>query len=89
MICVGGAGSSACYADSGGPLVCEERGRWVLYGATSFGVSKICAGDKYSVYVRISNYIDWIEKIIGKDRIMFLSYFAEYISYTYRAVAKL
>ena len=66
MICVGGAGSSACYADSGGPLVCEQRGRWVLYGSTSFGVSEVCAGDKYSVYVRVSNYIKWMEHIIGK-----------------------
>ncbi|KAK3743851.1 hypothetical protein QZH41_011846, partial [Actinostola sp. cb2023] len=32
MICAGGRGKSGCHGDSGGPLACYERGRWVLRG---------------------------------------------------------
>ena len=66
MICLGGAGSSACMGDSGGPLVCEENGRWFLRGAASFVKNKQCPKNNYSVYARVSSYIDWISDKIGK-----------------------
>ena len=66
MVCVGGEGSSVCMGDSGGPLSCMEGGRWVLRGAASWVTSKTCPGSTYSVYARVSSYINWInEKIKG------------------------
>ena len=65
MVCVGGAGSSVCTGDSGGPLVCEVEGRWVLHGAASWVTDAACPVDKYSVFARVSSYIDWIKEKIG------------------------
>jgi len=62
MVCVGGKGSSVCNGDSGGPLSCMEGGRWVLRGAASWVTSKTCPGDTFSVYARVSSYINWIEE---------------------------
>ncbi|XP_031574388.1 chymotrypsinogen A-like [Actinia tenebrosa] len=62
MVCAGGTGTSVCNGDSGGPLSCEENGRWVLRGAASWVTDRSCPGDTYSVYARVSSYIDWINK---------------------------
>ncbi|KAJ7378272.1 Chymotrypsinogen B [Desmophyllum pertusum] len=66
MVCVGGQGSSVCNGDSGGPLSCNEGGRWVLRGAASWVTSKTCPGRTYSVYARVSSYIDWITARVGQ-----------------------
>ncbi|CAG5118540.1 unnamed protein product [Candidula unifasciata] len=50
-----GSRPSACNGDSGGPLVCNGY----LAGITSWGVSN-CSGNYPSVYVRVSEYLDWI-----------------------------
>ena len=60
MVCVGGVGSSVCSGDSGGPLSCLEGGRWVVRGAASWVTSRTCPGDTYSVYARVSSYVNWI-----------------------------
>ena len=65
MVCAGGAGSSACNGDSGGPLVCQEEGRWVLRGAASWVTAKTCPGHTYSVYARISSFVNWINQQAG------------------------
>ena len=64
MVCVGGKGSSVCNGDSGGPLSCMEGGRWVLRGAASWVTRKTCPGHTYSVYARVSSYINWINQQI-------------------------
>ena len=61
MICVGGKGSSVCNGDSGGPLSCLEGGRWVVRGAASWVTSRTCPGHTYSVYSRVSSYVNWID----------------------------
>ena len=66
MVCVGGKGSSVCNGDSGGPLSCMEGGRWVLRGAASWVTSKTCPGHTFSVYARVSSYINWITNHIGQ-----------------------
>ena len=53
----------ACFGDSGGPLLIQEGGQWVLAGATSWG-SETCGADGLpypGVWARVSNYLDWIE----------------------------
>ena len=65
MIC-GGDGSKrgACHGDSGGPFVCEVKGKWALHGAPSFTDSK-CNPTAYSVFTRITQYLDWIKENTG------------------------
>ncbi|XP_074626323.1 chymotrypsinogen B-like isoform X2 [Acropora palmata] len=60
MVCAGGQGKGGCQGDSGGPFVCNEGGRFVLRGAVSWGHSR-CRTDHYTVFARVSSFIDWIE----------------------------
>ncbi|XP_047383808.1 chymotrypsin-like elastase family member 2A [Sciurus carolinensis] len=65
MVCAGGDGViSSCNGDSGGPLNCQAAdGRWQVHGVVSFGSSLGCNYyRKPSVFTRVSNYIDWIQK---------------------------
>ena len=64
MVCAGYGGDSkvsGCNGDSGGPFVCEEGGKWILRGAVSWGDPKCRAGSTYSVFARISSFVDWIQ----------------------------
>lgn len=64
MVCAGFGGTSkvsGCNGDSGGPLVCPENGKFVLRGAVSWGIPNCPAGKTFSVFVRISSFVDWIE----------------------------
>lgn len=66
MICAGyidgSSFASGCHGDSGGPLQCEENGRWKLYGIVSWG-SPLCNGlDRFTVFTRTSKYLDWIKR---------------------------
>lgn len=66
MICAGydTAGNiiSGCQGDSGGPFVCEENGRFVLHGAVSWGHPNCEADSTYTVFARVSSYVDWIKQ---------------------------
>ncbi|XP_028397984.1 chymotrypsinogen A-like [Dendronephthya gigantea] len=64
MICAGGEGKGGCQGDSGGPFVCNEGGQWVLRGAVNWG-HKMCHTTYYSVFARISNYVNWINQKIS------------------------
>ncbi|XP_028516473.1 chymotrypsinogen B, partial [Exaiptasia diaphana] len=64
MVCAGGKGTSVCNGESGGPLSCEENGRWVLRGAASWVTDRSCPRNTYSVYARVSEFIDWITRTI-------------------------
>ncbi|XP_017769951.1 PREDICTED: uncharacterized protein LOC108557799 [Nicrophorus vespilloides] len=64
-ICAGDINKDTCQGDSGGPL--QQRNikyidSWNIHGIVSFG--KPCGLSKApGVYIRVSNYIDWIESV--------------------------
>lgn len=71
QVCVGHAttGDSACRGDSGGPMVHEHNGQWVVSGVTSYGSASGCTtvgNSPPNVYTRVSYYMPWILSIIGK-----------------------
>ena len=48
-------GQDAYQNDSGGPLVCENRGRWTLYGVVNYGEG--CGTPhKYGLYARVTKF---------------------------------
>lgn len=65
MICAGDltGGIDACDGDSGGPLACLENGVFTLYGLTSWG-QRCGYANKPGVYVKVSFYKKWIDKIM-------------------------
>ena len=66
MICGGDLGKvGGCQGDSGGPFVCDVNGNWELHGAVSFG-DRTCNPKKaYTVFARITKYLDWIKQNTG------------------------
>lgn len=64
MICAGFGRAdskvSGCNGDSGGPLSCSENGKFVLRGAVSWGIPSCPAGETFSVFARISSFVDWV-----------------------------
>jgi secreted trypsin-like serine protease len=54
--CAGGK-VDACQEDSGGPLMCEQNGRYQLVGLVSSG--KGC-GSYPGLYTEVAKYTDWI-----------------------------
>lgn len=68
MLCAGlkTGGSDACEGDSGGPLATRYKKTWFLTGVVSWG--KGCANENlYGVYVRVSNFLDWIGDIVATN----------------------
>jgi hypothetical protein len=59
-------GKSACYGDSGGPLIVGTPGNWKLGGDTSGGPS-VCGTDRF-VYAELQGSVTtWINSIAGPD----------------------
>ena len=68
MVCAGYGGKSVisgCHGDSGGPFVCKESGRWVLRGTVSWGDHRCRGRSTFSVFARISTFVDWIQAALG------------------------
>lgn len=52
---------SACHGDSGGPLVClDNNGSWVVHGIVSWGSAACDTSDAYTVFAKVSQFVDWI-----------------------------
>nr|WBB44917.1 mannose-binding lectin-associated serine protease precursor [Chrysogorgia stellata] len=69
MFCAGppGGGKDVCKGDSGGGYIFQDPGdsRWFLGGLVSWGSTQGCAlANKYGVYLKVEDYLDWIEDII-------------------------
>lgn len=54
-------GADTCNGDSGGPLICDDDGRPVIYGVTSHGFE--CARTGYpTIFAKVSAALDWIKQ---------------------------
>lgn len=67
VLCAGILGDikDACEGDSGGPMMVEYRKTWFLIGLVSWGEG--CGHkDKLGIYTKVSNYLEWIDRVRQK-----------------------
>lgn len=66
-ICAGGLGTSACFADSGGPLVRKVAGKgYTLIGLVSWGGGDSCGDDGTpTAFAAVAHVRSWIDGIVG------------------------
>ena len=66
QICAGGSDlgkTGICSGDSGGPLLREVNGIWVLFGITSYSHRDQCAHPNYADgFTRVKFYRNWINE---------------------------
>lgn len=69
IICAGGNQKSGCHGDSGSPFVCrnhvdEFNWRFYLQGVVKGGSPTCQLQNSYTMFTRVSKYVDWIESHI-------------------------
>ena len=69
MLCAGYTHQNVgtCKGDSGGPLTCEDRGRWYLVGITSWGRNGCADSGSPGVYTDILFFNGWIEEVMRNN----------------------
>lgn len=64
MLCAGNDDGStfksACQGDSGGGFFCPVKNKWQVQGIVSFGDISCNGLAKYTVFTKVSKYIDWL-----------------------------
>ena len=56
---------SACQGDSGGPLVNQDtNNRFFLHGVVSWGGPRCSLYQTYSIFVRVTEFVDWINNTL-------------------------
>lgn len=73
MLCAGHGPNNptgGCHGDSGGPFVCPTGpdGRWEIHGAVSWGDSSCNTAQAYTVFVRVTNFRDWIDQKMAENK---------------------
>jgi len=58
---------SACYGDSGGPMICEENDKAVFYGVASAVTDKRCRENFVNIYANVYQHIELIESALKND----------------------
>lgn len=69
MFCAGydSGGKDSCEGDSGSAFVVQENGTYRAIGIVSWGMRACGTPGTYGVYTNVSQYLDWIEKIITEN----------------------
>lgn len=58
----------SCAGDSGGPLLArDDRGRWTVFGVTSFGEGCARQG-RFGIYAKVANAARWLRRIMAGSR---------------------
>ena len=68
MLCVGSESSTVCKGDSGGPLGCFKSGYFTLMGVTSSGRPCEHPLPAPGSFVKVCNYLPWINSIIKQSK---------------------
>ncbi|RXN17070.1 chymotrypsin-like protease CTRL-1 [Labeo rohita] len=75
MICSGQDGKSVCPGDSGGPMVSRKGSLWIQSGITLMSENQCNAELNYpSLFIRVSQYQDWIQSNTGSDQPGFVDF---------------
>ena len=55
----------ACFGDSGGPLMYDDDGTWLLLANTSYGANGVCAGPGYFNRMETSEALTFVDSIVN------------------------
>lgn len=65
QICLETMRGSACYGDSGGPLIVCTGNKCTQVGIVSFGMMGCKLGHNPAIFTRTSNYLNWIAEMVS------------------------